>query len=326
MSDQFISSLESRRLFSVSFPELPPGIDPGDIQNFNGVKIDASLFPQSPVTVQVTSQGEIVALPILKDGVITATATNGPDSVTVQSRAGVDPDSILPGIIFFDGVESGTQGVQIFGSVAEAVASFDSITESLNTAVTSLESTRDLLASMGQDTTAIDEQISSIGQKFDDVLAALDLALTTSFVRVTVAGQYDAYFSADKVTSVNVDSLGGDDIITSTVTGAGRLTIAGGAGNDTISSAGSARLLGGAGNDRLVAGAASLLDGGIGDDVLVGSPDTDTLIGGGGKDTLDTSRNRRGVYDVVPRSTSIRSVGFKSFATKLLASNRTLLD
>lgn len=323
MSDRFISSLESRRLFSMSFPELPPGIEPGELENFNGVSIDASKFPDRPVTVQVTSQGEIVALPILKDGVVTATATTGPDSVLVQSRIGVDATSTLPGIVFFDGVEAGATGVQIFGSVAEAVASFDSITESLNTAVSSLESTRDLLASMGLDTTALDEQLASIGQQFAEVLSALNQTLTTPFVRVTVAGQYDAYFSAAEVTDVSINTGGGDDVVTSTLSKAGRLTIAGGDGNDTITSAGSARLLGGAGNDRLVAGAASWLDGGLGNDVLVGSPDTDTLIGGGGKDTLDTSRNRRGVFDIVPRSTDRFSV--KPFATRLMVSTKDLL-
>lgn len=325
MSDQLISSLEPRRLFSASFPELPAGINPGDLENFNGVLIDASGFPESPVTVQVTAEGEVVALPILRDGVVTGTATTGADSVLVQSRTGVDATSTLPGIVFFGGVESGASGVQIFGSVAEAVASFDSITESLDAALTSLQNTRSILASMGVDTSALDAQLAEIAQQFADVLEALNQTLATPFVRVTVAGQYDAYFSADQVTDVSIDTGGGDDLVTSTLAKSGRLTISDGAGNDTITSVGSARLLGGAGNDRLVASAASVLDGGLGDDVLVGSPDSDTLVGGGGNDTYVTGNNRAGVMDIVRRSFAVDRFSVKPFATKLLAANKDLL-
>lgn len=296
MSDRMFSSLEPRRLFSV---DLPGVINPGDIENFNGVKIDASGFPTSAVTVQVTSTGPIVALPILRDGIVTGTATSGADTVRIESRIGVDPASTLPGIVFFDGTENPESGVQIFGSVSEAVDSFDEISDSLNTALNSLRSTRDILAAMGLNTAELDAQITEAETLFSQINQTLAATLTSPFVRVTVAGQYDAYFLGSEVTDVQIDSLGGNDNILSRLTTPHRLQLSGGTGNDIIRAAGPASIFGGAGNDRLFASAASWLDGGDGNDVLTGSSGSDTLMGGAGDDVLDTRSSSATGLDLV---------------------------
>lgn len=280
-------SLESRRLLSGLPIDLPGFIDPSDIENFNGVRIDASQFPSQPVTVQVTSTGPIVPLPMLRGGVVTGSGTANADQLTVSTRVGVDRASTLPGIVFFDGVEATDPGVQIFGSVAEAVGAFAEVGESLNAALAGLQSTRDSLAAMGLPTVALDQQIAEFRATIDGVLQALDQTLTSSFVRVTLAGQYDAYFLSSKVTDVRVAALGGNDVVTSTTTGRQRLSIDGGSGNDVLNAAGRATLLGGTGNDRLVAGAASWLEGNAGNDTLIGSTQVDSLFGGDGDDVLD---------------------------------------
>ena len=99
MSASFISSLEPRRLFSASI-DIAPAINPGDITVFDGVRIDASQFPARPVTVQVTNNGPVVNLPMLINGVVTGTASSGPDTLDVSNRLGADPASNLPGIVF----------------------------------------------------------------------------------------------------------------------------------------------------------------------------------------------------------------------------------
>lgn len=325
MLDRMIVSLEARRLFSLDLPvDLPGGIDPGQFENFNGVLINASKFPSSAVTVQKTSQGPVVALPILRDGVVTGTATGGADNVTIETRTGVDQASALPGIVFFDGVEAGATGVQIFGSVSEAVAGFGSIRGSLQLALTSLQSTRDILASFGASTAALDDQLATLGEQFGAVNSALDKTLTSPFVRVTVAGQYDAYFLADEVKDVRIDTGAGDDVVTSGLRGTTRLVISGGAGNDVLTAAGPSTLMGGAGNDRLVAGQASWMDGGAGNDVLIGSPDSDTMVNSAGKDTLDQSRNRPGVKDRIGNFASSATSVLKQVSSNVLVTNRQL--
>lgn len=89
-----------------------------------------------------------------------------------------------------------------------------------------------------------------------------------------------------------IEMLGGegDDDLRNTVAGdfAGRVTLVGGAGNDTLTGNGRYdRLYGGGGNDRLVAGNTdTLLYGGDGNDTLIGSPGRDALWGGPGNDSL----------------------------------------
>jgi Ca2+-binding RTX toxin-like protein len=292
-------ALEARRLFSGLPFDLPGVIDPGQFENFNGVKIDASQFPDRPVTVQVTSTGPVVALPMLRNGVVTGSGTPGADQVTVGTRVGVDPASNLPGIVFLDGVEAPDAGVQILGNVRDGVAGYGEVAASLQTALAALQSTRASLAAMGLDTAALDQQIASFGEAVGDLLQTLNQTLTASFVRVTVAGHYDAYFLASKVTDVRFDALGGNDVVTSALATGRAVRLDGGAGNDVVTANGRATLLGGAGNDRLVARDASWLDGGEGNDTLVGSGRADTLIGGGGDDVLDTGTTTAGVRDVV---------------------------
>jgi Ca2+-binding RTX toxin-like protein len=285
-STQFVA-LESRRLLSGLPIDIPGFIDPTEIENFNGVKIDASQFPARPVTVQVTSTGPVVALPMLRSGIVTGSGTAGADQVTISTRVGVDRASTLPGIVFFEGVEATDPGVQIFGSVAEAVGAFAEIGNSLNAALAGLQSTRASLAAMGLPTEMLDQQIAEFGATIQNVLQTLDQTLTSSFVRVKLAGQYDAYFLASKVTDVQFDAQGGNDEVLSTATTRQRLRIEGGAGNDVLNAAGRATLFGGTGNDRLVAGAASWLEGNAGNDTLLGSAQVDSLFGGEGDDVLD---------------------------------------
>lgn len=300
MSQRMMSSLEPRRLMSGNLPfDLPGVIDPGDIENFNGVRIDASAFPNSAVTVQVTSRGQKIALPMLRDGVVTAVGSTNADNIRIENRNGIDPTSTLPGIVFFDGVESGDSGVQIFGSVAEAVSGIGSINASLDAALEGLRSTRDSLAAMGIPTAALDAQLAEMTAQFDAVRQQLGASLTTPFVRVTAAGLYDAYFLASEVTRVDVDAGNGNDTVTSNMTSNALMQISGGAGNDSIFSRGSATLNGDAGNDRLTAGAASRLSGGVGNDILVGSAGVDTLIGGAGDDVLDNRGNIGAARDLL---------------------------
>jgi Ca2+-binding RTX toxin-like protein len=299
---QFIA-LESRRLLSGLPIDIPGLVDPSDIDNFNGVRIDASQFPAQPVTVQVTSTGPVVALPMLRGGVVTGSGTAGADQLTISTRVGVDRTSTLPGIVFFDGAEATDPGVQIFGSVAEAVAAFSEVGDSLNSALAGLQSTRDSLAAMGLPTDALDQQIAEFRATIQGVLQTLDQTLTSSFVRVTLAGQYDAYFLSSKVTDVQVAALAGNDVVNSTTTGRQRLVIDGGAGNDVLTASGRATLRGGTGNDRLVAGAASWMEGNAGNDTLIGSVQVDSLFGGEGDDVLDAGSTNSIMRDIMDGGT-----------------------
>lgn len=287
-----MSSLEPRRLFSIDLPGL---IDPGSLENFDGVRIDASRFPASPVTVQVTARGPVVPLPVLRDGVVTASGTASADSIRVENRVGVDPSSDLPGIVFFDGLESGTAGVQIFGNIASAVSSFDTINASLDAALASLIATRDSLAAANLPTAELDASIAELSGQVGSVKSALDRNLDTPFVRVTLRGVYDAYFLASEVGSVRVDAGQGNDTVVAPLISTAALRINGGAGNDSLSASGRATLIGGIGNDRLVAGDASWLEGNAGNDILIGSPGKDTLIGGAGDDSFFLPEGARAV-------------------------------
>jgi len=295
LMSRFFDTLDSRKLFATDLP----GLDPGDVTEFNGVRIDASNFPAGPVTVQQTNNGEIVNLPLLRDGVVTATATGGIDDVLIQNRIGADDQSDLPGIVFYGNAGSG--GLQIFGSVSEALAAFDEIALSLEAALNSLRETRDVLAGLGLPTAQLDQQIISFSASIAEVNAALQQTLTSAFVRVRVAGTFDSYFLASQVNDVVIDTGAGNDRITSTLTGE-RQRINGGQGDDVITAATRATLQGGAGNDRLVAGASSWLDGGAGNDSLMGSAQSDIMVGGGGTDYFYTANNGQGVMDFLVRS------------------------
>ncbi|EIF50430.1 calcium-binding protein, partial [Sulfurovum sp. AR] len=87
--------------------------------------------------------------------------------------------------------------------------------------------------------------------------------------------------------AVNVNALGGDDLV---ISGAGNDVIDGGDGNDTLDSkAGNDTLSGGAGTDALRSGSGNdTLEGGTGSDSLYGGAGDDTYIynRGDGKDTI----------------------------------------
>ena len=193
--------LENRRLLSGNPFEPPAVVNPGDIEVFNGVRIDASLFPASPVTVEVTNLGPRIALPQLRNGVVTGVMPINGQNPVMEIRNGVDGTSTLPGIVFMDGLEDGTAGVQIYGSVADAVSGFDPIKASLDSALVSLRNTREILAQIGADTAAFDARIAELNVQFGAVKASLDRVLTSTFTRVTVPGVYDAYFLRAEVTS-----------------------------------------------------------------------------------------------------------------------------
>jgi Ca2+-binding RTX toxin-like protein len=101
----------------------------------------------------------------------------------------------------------------------------------------------------------------------------------TSVSVLGLAAQINVTNSEGANDSLVINGLGGDDSITATTLPAGvmKLTIDGGAGNDTIlGSQGADILLGGDGND--------LLFGGAGDDVLIGGDGNDQVFGEAGND------------------------------------------
>src|SRR5262249_48880787 len=103
-----------------------------------------------------------------------------------------------------------------------------------------------------------------------------------------------APFSLDIGTAENlvVNMNGGDDVFTGSngLANLIKLTVDGGAGNDTITGGdGDDVLLGGDGNDTLIGGRGNdTLFGGAGDDVFVWNPGdgSDTLEGQAGNDTM----------------------------------------
>jgi len=170
---------------------------------------------------------------------------------------------------------------------------------SLTDGLTSLQSTRDMLSALGQNVARLDAVIASFSARIGGVTESLNATLTSDFVRVRVAGTYDAYFLASQVTDVQIDTGAGSDTVNSTLTGQRRLILSGGAGNDVVRSTGPTTFYGGSGNDQLHAGAASVMFGDAGNDTLFGSTQSDTMTGGGGKDLFVTSNNSTGVRDII---------------------------
>ena len=128
---------------------------------------------------------------------------------------------------------------------------------------------------------------------------------------VTQTGAATKSFSATLVKRIAVDVGGGDDRVFIDPGIGERVSVLGGAGNDTIDGSCGDTLVGGSGNDRLYlqpssAGAvdlsqvfqsggsvisstgahAGLLCGGAGNDTLIASSALDSVIGGSGKDTF----------------------------------------
>lgn len=114
---------------------------------------------------------------------------------------------------------------------------------------------------------------------------------------VVVNGRPTRFLSATNP-EITVNGLGGNDYINAFFTTAARLTLDGGAGNDTLvggqagnvlrGGTGNDYLFGGRGNDRLDGGdGRDFLFGGAGSDVLRGGRGNDVLIGGSGDDDLD---------------------------------------
>jgi RTX calcium-binding nonapeptide repeat (4 copies) len=102
---------------------------------------------------------------------------------------------------------------------------------------------------------------------------------------------------APQIASFEVNSGGGDDVVTATATVLVPLTIRGGRGDDlAVGGHAADKLIGGVGDDRLTGGpredvlfggpGADELRGGFGNDLLVGGPGLDQLSGGPGKNEL----------------------------------------
>jgi hypothetical protein len=93
---------------------------------------------------------------------------------------------------------------------------------------------------------------------------------------------------APRIASFEVNSDGGEDVVSATPTVPVPLTMRGGPGDDLLIGGGNAdKLIGGAGEDQLFGGVgADALFGGPGLDVLAGGGGDDLLIGGPGKDLL----------------------------------------
>jgi Ca2+-binding RTX toxin-like protein len=101
-------------------------------------------------------------------------------------------------------------------------------------------------------------------------------------------------FDPGSITSLQIRTGGGNDIV---VIGAGvnvPTTIDGGDGNDLlVGGAGRSVLIGGVGSDFLYGGAGDdVLQGGIGNDQLFGGGGNDALVGGGGVDIIDGGAGR----------------------------------
>ncbi|MBI1914350.1 MAG: hypothetical protein HYS12_06375 [Planctomycetes bacterium] len=113
-------------------------------------------------------------------------------------------------------------------------------------------------------------------------------------VFIRAGGRVRASVSASSVSRIEVNGLGGNDVIDldSQAHGGQPLRqsaiLSGGAGNDTIHGGReNDRILGGPGNDTLFGGGGNdFLDGGTGNDRIDGGGGNDTLLGGNGNDTL----------------------------------------
>lgn len=119
-------------------------------------------------------------------------------------------------------------------------------------------------------------------------------------VKVTVAQPNgtvldQAQFSKSSVTSIEVRSLGGNDVVENDTSissrqfgGSGNDVLRGGSARDYLyGQSGNDQLLGNAGNDYLSGSYGNdTLEGGSGNDSLYGSYDDDTLLGGSGADYL----------------------------------------
>ena len=131
---------------------------------------------------------------------------------------------------------------------------------------------------------------------------------------VAEAGAATKSFSAALVKRITVDAGGGNDRVFIDPSIDERVSVLGGAGNDTIDGSYGDTLNGGSGNDRLYlqpggvidlgqvfqsggsvipsTGAhAGLLCGGAGNDTLISSSALDSVIGGSGKDTFIAQKN-----------------------------------
>lgn len=116
---------------------------------------------------------------------------------------------------------------------------------------------------------------------------------------------------ARRVRSIEIDALGGDDVVTvwETLTadtdidaGAGNDIVHGGSGNDDIDGGpGNDTLYGHAGRDELEGGEGSdRILGASGRDTLEGGPGQDVLIGGSGGDAFDERDSASEIVDFVP--------------------------
>jgi Ca2+-binding RTX toxin-like protein len=101
-------------------------------------------------------------------------------------------------------------------------------------------------------------------------------------------------FAAGSITSLQIRTGGGNDVVTVGANITIPVTIDGGDGDDILAGGGGRSvLIGAAGNDILYGAAGNdVLLGGIGNDALFGGGGNDALVGGGGVDIVDGGAGR----------------------------------
>lgn len=148
---------------------------------------------------------------------------------------------------------------------------------------------------------------------------SVQLGTDTNYIEAYIQGVLVSRVLLSSVSSIAVNGLGGNDVITisssillptringgngsDTITGgAGADTIIGGAGNDNINGgAGTDNLSGGAGNDTIAGGQGNdIIGGGQGVDVLTGGDGNDTITGGAGADRYVFGNTNVGQTEIV---------------------------
>ncbi|CAN5666793.1 hypothetical protein BH09PLA1_BH09PLA1_17490 [soil metagenome] len=157
-------------------------------------------------------------------------------------------------------------------------------------AITEILESRQLLSS----TLGADLKLTVIGTDLGDTIAIAPAS--AGQIQVSEAGLPAALFPADKVNSILIMAMNGNDSVTISAALTQPATIFGGDGNDTISSgAGIDQIFGEAGDDLISAGEGDdTIEGGDGADRFLAEsfPDgSDQFTGGAGNDTVDYSRS-----------------------------------
>jgi Ca2+-binding RTX toxin-like protein len=113
------------------------------------------------------------------------------------------------------------------------------------------------------------------------------------YIRINMADGHNYYYVASQVTSIRIDSAGGNDDIVISGTVHVPAILDGGKGNDTLQGGdASDMLIGGSGDDMLIGGpqgsARNCFDAGTGQDTIVTASMDDHMVTADGGDTLIT--------------------------------------